>query len=298
MSIQFSHNRPVVKSRFIFIVIAMIVISLALLLIAAGVGYLYLRYIYSYWQRNGFPFVKPSIPMGNLSAVTNRQRSFGMTLYDLYRKSTEPLFTGIYLFFRPALLIRDAELVKLILVDNFQQFHDRGTFFNPSVDPVSAHMFHMPGQMWRQMRTKFSPTFTSGKLKSMMPTIMAESTNLIGYLNNAANTGEVIRMKKLIDHYAMNVIGSVGFGLDIDTIKNPDHEFCKIDKLVNSPDFVTTLKGTFAFLCPRFDSARTRIITRNNRSEIFFLQNFGESKIDGTQRKGVRLLYQYDACHL
>lgn len=212
--------------------------------------YLYLRHVYSHWQRDGLPYIQPSIPMGNLGALARRQVSFGINIYDLYRKTTEPL-VGIYLFFRPAILVRDADLSKLILVDNFNHFHDRGTLYNPAIDSVSAHLFHMPGKIWRDMRGKISPAFTSGKIKSMMPTILAETDNLVNYMNKLADNGEVVRMKKIIDRYTMNVTGSAGFGLDIDTIADPDHEFLKIDHLINSPDMWNTLRVTFAFMCPR-----------------------------------------------
>lgn len=213
--------------------------------------YFYLRYVYSHWQRNGIPYLKPSIPLGNLGPVARRQCSFGINIYDLYRKTTEP-FVGIYLFFRPAILVRDADLTKLILVDNFNQFHDRGTLYNPAIDSVSAHLFHMPGKLWRDRRSKISPAFTSGKIKSMMPTILNETDNLLNYMNKLADKGEVVKVKKLIDRYTMNVTGSAGFGLDINTIDEPNHEFFRIEELINSPDLWNTLRVAFTFLCPRY----------------------------------------------
>lgn len=182
---------------------------LLLIIFAATAIYLYLRYVYSYWERNGFPYIPPSIPFGNLAESTLRKTAFGINIYNLYKSSTEQLFTGIYLFYRPAILIRDAELAKRILTTDFNSFHDRGVFHNPSVDPISGHLFNMPGAAWRNLRAKLTSSFTTGKLKSMMPTILVEGDNLKKYMQNIADKKEVVKMKKLIDRFVLLYIPNI-----------------------------------------------------------------------------------------
>lgn len=109
----------------------------ALLVILLVIIYIFVKKQYSYWERNGIPSAKPNIPFGSLQSLAKKERSFGCAIYDLYRNTTEP-FIGIYLFFRPALLVRDAELVKNILLTDFQNFHDRGIYCEPKTDPMSA----------------------------------------------------------------------------------------------------------------------------------------------------------------
>lgn len=53
--------------------------------------------------------------------------------------------------------------------------------------------------------------------------------------------------------YSINIIASAGFGLDIDTIANPDHDFLKIEQKINGPGIMNTIRFTCAFLCPRFE---------------------------------------------
>lgn len=159
--------------------------------------YLYLKFIFSYWQRKGFPYIEPTIPLGNLGLVATRKTSFGLNIAELYKRSTEPI-VGIYLFFRPALLVRDAELVKKVLVNDFASFHDRGVFCNPKHDPLSETLFAMPGKKWKNLRSKLSPSFTSGKLKSMLPTIMVVGENLKNYLAPLADKSEVVEMKDVL----------------------------------------------------------------------------------------------------
>ena len=113
--------------------------------------YMIIKHYYSYWEREGFPHIKAVILWGNLRAVAKKERSFGTAIYDLYNQTKEP-FVGIYLFFRPALLVRDADLIKNILVNDFQHFHDRGVYCDQKNDPMSANLFSLPGQEWKDLR--------------------------------------------------------------------------------------------------------------------------------------------------
>lgn len=175
----------------------MLIISLVLVATAV---YLYLRYVYSYWSRNGFPYLEPSIPFGNLDRVAKRQKGFGENIYELYKQSTEP-FVGIYMLFKPVLLIRDAGLVRRMLGADFASFHDRGVYCNPKYDPLSDNLFAMCGNRWKTMRAKLTPTFTSGKLKAMLPTIMAEGERVMKYLEKSADGNEVVEIKDLMSRY-------------------------------------------------------------------------------------------------
>lgn len=172
----------------------MFLISIILVVVAV---YLYLRYIYSYWYRNGFPYIQPKIPIGNLDQVAKREKSFGVNLYSLYKQSTEPL-VGVYLLFRPALLVRDASLVHRMMVNDFASFHDRGVYCNPKYDPMSENLFAMTGDRWKAMRATFTPSFTLGKLKAMLPNILAEGERVMKYLEKTADNQGVVEIKDLM----------------------------------------------------------------------------------------------------
>lgn len=159
--------------------------------------YFLLRYIYSYWERKNIPFITPTIPFGNLSSVIFRKSSFGINIYELYCKTKEP-FIGIYLLFRPAILIRDIELTKNILSVDSNYFHDRGIYCNPKNDPLSENLFALEGKRWKDMRAKLSPSFTATKIKNiMMPGIMIESDKLLKRIGEKSETGSVAEMKDL-----------------------------------------------------------------------------------------------------
>lgn len=176
-------------------------LSLTMLLAVALATALYWMHskMFSYWKNRGFPYEQPSFLWGNLSDVMSRKVSFGIHMFELYKKAKAPLVQGIYFFYRPALLVTNAELALRILAKDFGSFHDRGNFHNPKTDPMSSHLFNMPGSDWKNLRAKLTPTFTTGKLKSMMSTILVEGEVLKKYLEPKAALGEVVQMKDVLD---------------------------------------------------------------------------------------------------
>lgn len=225
----------------------MILTSLALLGLILFLG---LRYIYSYWERHELPHIKPDIPYGNLRPVAERRECFGVTISELYRKSKEQLL-GIYLFFTPAIMIRDARLAKQIMTSDFNSFHDRGVFVDERNDPFSANLFALQGKKWRNMRNKLTPTFTSGKLRNMLPTILAESKRFQDYLTRlVGDKGNLVEMRDLSSRYVIAIIASVFFGFEVDTMNDPKHPFLRVVREAVEDNFSNNIRSAAIFVCP------------------------------------------------
>lgn len=137
--------------------------TLTLLTFSISVVYFYVKFVYSYWQRRGVPQLKPSFPFGNFGPFSTKQLSIGEHVTKLYRATSEP-FIGVYAFFRPTLIVRDTELIRNILCKDFDHFIDHGVYVDEENDPLSAHLFALEGDSWKNLRTKLAPTFTSGKM--------------------------------------------------------------------------------------------------------------------------------------
>lgn len=137
-------------------------IFLYLIILLGSILYLWIKRVYTYWERTKFPYMKPSFPFGNVSDSAMGRKCMGINFYDLYNSSNEPII-GIYLLYRRALLVRDAELVKRILSTDATSFYNRGIYHNPE-DAVANNMLMMTNEEWKSTRAKLTPTFTSGKL--------------------------------------------------------------------------------------------------------------------------------------
>ncbi|XP_049283068.1 cytochrome P450 6d3-like [Anopheles funestus] len=225
----------------------MFVYTLALLPIAI---FLLLRYIYSHWERYGLPHVKPEIPYGNLRTVVEKKESFGIAINNLYHRSSDRLL-GVYLFFRPAILIRDPQLAKRIMVNDFQHFHDRGVYCNEKGDPFSANLFALSGDRWKNLRAKLTPTFTSGQLRNMLPTLIDVGSKLNDRMNTLADEKAVVDMRDIASRFVLDTIASVFFGFEANCIHNSDDPFLKTLLQVNKRrSFVDNIRTSGVFICP------------------------------------------------
>ncbi|KAH3852164.1 hypothetical protein DPMN_094663 [Dreissena polymorpha] len=123
---------------------------------------LYTWYKQSLFRRLGIPTKKTVFLLGDFVDMVRGGFSYlGMDLYKRYGK-----VFGIYLGNVPALVISDPEIIKHIMVKDFDHFTDRPPFMKLTKFWKSA-LTVADGNVWRNIRHTISPTFTSGKLRNM-----------------------------------------------------------------------------------------------------------------------------------
>jgi cytochrome P450 len=99
---------------------------------------------------------------------------------------------GIFSFDKPSLLIRDVELVKNILVKDFQTFMDRTYSTDERFDPlIGNNLAVLNGQLWRHIRTNLTPVFTSRKMKLMFYLVDTSGKELADCLEKATAEGKL-----------------------------------------------------------------------------------------------------------
>lgn len=153
-----------------------------LILIAtlAIVFYIWQRRTFSYWQRLGVKHLKPSPIFGNMRTFLTAKVAFFDQIQLLHNSpgfEEEPL-VGVYLLHRPAILLRDLELIKTVMIKKFNYFTNRALQTDPHYDPLgNNNLFFVRNPQWKDLRNKISPVFTSGKIKQMYP-LMVEVREL------------------------------------------------------------------------------------------------------------------------
>lgn len=214
-------------------------------------AYIFVQYMFSYWKQKGVPYLMPSFPFGNFDGVFMQKRSIGYWCKDLYEKTTEP-FVGVYSTLKPMLLVRDPDLIRTMLIKDFQHFHDRGVYHDEKVDPLSAHLFSIDGQKWRNLRVKLTPTFTSGKMKAMFSTLVDSGESLQKQVNRIANnpSNNKFEVREMTAQFATNIIASVAFGIDINCFDEPDTPFRKYGRKVFALTFKNGLRQLLSFIAP------------------------------------------------
>jgi cytochrome P450 len=116
--------------------------------------------------------VPGKFPLGSVSGIGSVEHAtdFYNRTYEQH-KDSGPAF-GVYYMAKPLLVLTDPDLVKAILATYFETFHERGFTVSKEADPLSQHLFFLSGQKWKDAKAKLSQTFTSGKMKMMLPTVV------------------------------------------------------------------------------------------------------------------------------
>lgn len=153
-----------------------LICTVSLLLIFLVLLYKHVTRNFDYWSKRNVPFIKPVPFLGNFYEVCTLKKVMGEFIANLYHQANGPFF-GIFLFDRPCLIVKSPELIKSILVKDFDYFKDRTILINAKADPLAAHfLFSIKNPEWKFIRTKLTPVFTSGKLKGkLLPSLVLRS---------------------------------------------------------------------------------------------------------------------------
>lgn len=154
--------------------------------------YFYCKYKLSYWKRCGIQQLKkPNLLFGHFKDAILFKNPSGFYLGQLYKKTELP-FIGFYIFHKPLLLVRDPEIIKQILIKDFNNFSDRN--FGGSVQKDSIGMknlFGLNNPEWKYLRSKITPTLTPLKLKQMFLLMKKTGEPMLEYIKMQDTRNEV-----------------------------------------------------------------------------------------------------------
>lgn len=122
-------------------------------------------------------------------------------------------------------MLRDPDLIKTILVKEFNTFYERNAHSNHKTDPLSQNLFLLKGPAWRLLRTKLSPIFTSLRLKQMFPLVSTCAENLKKYVDQYSTKGKPLEMKDAAARYSTDVVTTCAFGIESNCLMDPKAEF-------------------------------------------------------------------------
>ena len=110
---------------------------------------------YTYWKKRGMLYIKPMPIFGNTAPVFFRTSSYPDYLLQLYRTYSDVRYFGFFHFGVPLVMVKDADLLREILVKNFDHFVNHKAFITEQMDPViGRNLFTLEDQRWRDVRSK------------------------------------------------------------------------------------------------------------------------------------------------
>lgn len=155
------------------------------------IAYLYMTRNFKYWKKRGVLEIKPIPFVGNFLDCLLLRKFPGHFLKEIYEQAKGEPYIGFYIFDRPLLLLCDRELIKNVLIKDFNTFFDRYASADPNDRIGYANLFFIKNPAWRHVRTKLTPFFTSGKLKKMFGLMLDCAKHLDKYLESLKLDGKL-----------------------------------------------------------------------------------------------------------
>jgi len=178
------------------------------------------------FEQHGIPHVKQYSLLKRLWMIFVFPRSFAQVIQELYNLHSEAKYIGAFDFTRLIVVIRDLELIKSIAIKNFDSFEDHLFFGSDNQDPLfGKNLIALRGDRWRDVRALLSPSFTFSKMKAMFSLISECAINFSEYLMNVSSEKRIMEMKDIFTKYTNDVIATCAFGINIDSMRNPENDF-------------------------------------------------------------------------
>uniref|UniRef100_T1GHM5 Cytochrome P450 n=1 Tax=Megaselia scalaris TaxID=36166 RepID=T1GHM5_MEGSC len=188
------------------------------------------KYKLKTWNEHGIPYDNPYFFATSLKGVgkTKHISEVYKSIYNAFKEKVS--IVGFYKFSGPSLMLLDLEIIKQILIKDFSSFSHRGFYVNEKDDPLTANLIHVDGQRWKDLRQKLTSTFTSGKMKFMFPTFVEVSERFSNTLLEMIHEESTVKISELLGRFTMDIIGSCAFGIECNSLKDPEATFLRMGK--------------------------------------------------------------------
>ncbi|RLU15592.1 hypothetical protein DMN91_012586 [Ooceraea biroi] len=238
-------------------------IPLAIVIVILSIYYFNFRN-FNFFKRHGLIHVPPVPIFGNLAPTFFCRKAFPDLLITLYNKFPDAKYCGFYANTIPMLLLRDPEIIRSILIKDFESFHDRRGFADLNDSLFSKNLFSLKGRKWRDVRALLSPSFTSSKIKIMFSLISECAVDFAEFLSTLPEGKGDMDIKDEFARYTNDAIATCAFGIKINSMKNRTNKFFIYGKNVTTVSLFLTLKFLFLSNFPRLGGIlRVRIVPKH-----------------------------------
>lgn len=227
------------------------------LLVSLVALYKYLVNKSSYWNHKNIPNVPAPPLIGNLKDVVLLRKSVAEQIVDIYNHKNvrHSDIAGIHIFHKSALVIRDPGLIKQILVKDFGNFANRHSNSDEHSDILgSSNLFICRNPLWRQMRVRLTHVFTSGRMKSMFHLVNQVGIELNSFMEkiplNPITKMASLELREVCALYTTDVIASCAFGVQANSLKDPNADFRKYGREIFNFTFLRAFEFSSIFFLP------------------------------------------------
>ncbi|XP_013174105.1 PREDICTED: cytochrome P450 6B2-like [Papilio xuthus] len=205
--------------------------------------YYYVTRTFNYWTSRNVAGPKPLPLFGNIMESALRKKNIALVMHKIYLDYPKEKLVGVYRMTTPCVLVRDLEVIKHVMIKDFDMFEDRGIEF--SKEGYGANLFHSDGETWRALRNRFTPIFTSRKLKNMLYLMTDRGDKFVQGVEKIVKEQPEQAVLKHIQLYTIATISACAFGIDIDKLGKTLDSLYKLDEMALNTNFFSELDMMF-----------------------------------------------------
>ncbi|XP_031349533.1 probable cytochrome P450 6a13 [Photinus pyralis] len=228
------------------------VVLIVLVLIFIMLVVFWINSYHTYWTKRGVDAL-PTVPLiGNTQNVWLLKESLGVNLKKTYDhfKAKGKRYAGYYLLLKPVFVPIDLDLIKTIVIEDFNHFTDHIGRIDEKGDPMSAHLFNQKGDRWKFLRPKLSAMFTSGKLKGMFDGMLSYSKQFADLVGKKADGDEAIDIEHITLRCTADILVSSLFGIKSRILMGGEVEFEMCIKKLFGSNFKDAICKLLLFTYP------------------------------------------------
>ncbi|MCL4143122.1 UNVERIFIED_CONTAM: hypothetical protein GTU68_032800 [Idotea baltica] len=187
----------------------------------------------------------------------------------------------------PSLIVSDPDLLRDIMVKDFDHFTDRRSFkFNGKESIFNEMLTTITGDEWKSLRTIMSPTFSSGKIKAMFPLILEKSNELVKQCEREMSENSYVEIYSLFGYYSMDVIATCAFGIDDHCLERKENsDFIKQAKKMHAINFKLLMKFMVLLMSPKLFNL---LGLQFNEETIEFYINVVKETVSVRKKTGIK----------
>ncbi|CAG4934141.1 unnamed protein product [Colias eurytheme] len=227
-----------------YLIIAFLVITLSLCY------YLFTRK-YDYWKKRNVPHLEPTTFFGNYKDYLLLKTYLPKVIGDICKKFPNEPYVGAYFGTEPALIVKDPDYLKLIMMKDFYYFNSREIRDFTNSEIITQNIFFESGDRWKILRQNFTPLFSSAKMKKMFY-LIEECATVLEKILDDASTVPSTEARYLMSRFTIDCIGSCAFGLNTECLKanDPSNPFLHIGKKIFEMNNIRALRTIGRALWP------------------------------------------------
>ncbi|KAL6448547.1 hypothetical protein ACFW04_000437 [Cataglyphis niger] len=209
-----------------------LIYCLTALIISLGLFYIYAKYKLSYWSRRGVKTPPTHLLFGNFKDCFILKKPPGEVMREIYNNADpDDPYIGFYILHKPMLLLRDHDLIKQVMITDFEIFPNRRFGSKNQRDSIGLDsILSIKQPRWRYLRSKLSPFLTGQKLKNMLPLIEECNQHMLRFIENLSinkSSQNNCEMKDFSSRYVSDVIASIAFGISTNSFDEKMNAFWK-----------------------------------------------------------------------